>query len=157
VVPRPGPSTARKRADPQSLNLREPPSPGVALLVENPTPEEFDALVRDHDVLFVDFSASWCAPCRAYTPKFHRAAREMRRAFPDGSYVFVTVDVDLVQDLARRFSVRSVPTTVVVREKRGLFRTKKDEVERFSGDKPWNDLVRAFTDVLERAGGRPEG
>lgn len=123
--------------------------------VEDPTPSEFEALVEAHDVVVVDFSAGWCAPCRAYTPKFLRAAREMRRAFPEARAAFVTVDIDRAPEIARRFGVASVPTTVVIRERRGLLFRRKREAKRWSGDRPWGELVRELTEILAKARGAP--
>ncbi|HVL48087.1 MAG TPA: thioredoxin family protein [Candidatus Thermoplasmatota archaeon] len=123
----------------------------MATVVENPTETDFDALLREHDVVVIDFSATWCAPCRSYTPKFLRAAREMRRSFPDLRFTFVTVDVDTVPEVARRYGVKSVPTTVVVRERRALFARRKGEAERWSGDRSWPELVRVLTQVFEAA------
>lgn len=123
----------------------------MTLTVSDPSAEAFDRLVAEHDAVIVDFSASWCMPCHAYTPKFLRAAREMRRRHEGKRFVFVTLDVDVVPEVARRFGVRSVPTTVVVRERRSWFKKKKGEVERWSGDRSWNDLVRALDDALAHA------
>jgi len=98
----------------------------------------------------IDFHASWCAPCRAYSPKFARIEREMRRKFPAADLAFVSVDVDRNQDLAREAKVRSVPTTVAWTMGRSLFgRLRKKQALRFSGDRSWEDLVRTFSALIE--------
>lgn len=121
--------------------------------MESPaTPEEMDALLRRHKVVVVDFHASWCGPCRSYSPKFQRLEREMRRAAPDASFAFASVDVDQCQDLARQARVMSVPTTVAWTLGRGfLGGERRKEVLRFSGDRPWPELVREVTAILEGA------
>jgi thioredoxin 1 len=113
------------------------------------SPEQIDALLRDGHLVVVDFYATWCGPCKAYSPKFERLAREMRRQHPDAKVAFVSVDVDQQQDLARSARVMSVPTTVAWRMGRGLFGgEKRKEALRFSGDRSWPELVRTFGDLL---------
>lgn len=112
------------------------------------------ALMRALDegkTVVIDFSATWCGPCKAYSPKFSRLEREMRRAMPDGAFAFFNIDIDRHQALAREAGVMSVPTTVAWRMGKSLFgKPKRKEVLRFSGDKPWNDLVRTFTETLAK-------
>ena len=99
--------------------------------------------------MVVDFYATWCVPCRSYTPKFQRAYRELRRRRPDVAFEFVSVDVDRDHALARAHRVRSVPTTVVLAEARGWFgRRRRVATARWSGDKAWPDLLRTLEDAL---------
>ncbi len=119
------------------------------MVLDNPSTTEFDALFAENRFVAVDFYATWCGPCKAYSPKFARAHREVRRQRPDVPVAFVAVDVDRNHDLAGRHSVRSVPTTVVLAESKGWFRrSRRVEVLRFSGDKAWPDLVRSLLDAI---------
>ena len=112
---------------------------------------DLDRLLEKHRLVVIDYHASWCGPCKAYSPKFNRLDREMRRAVPQGSFAFVSADIDRARDLAALARVKSVPTTVGFRMGRSLFgRPTRKEVLRFSGDRPWNDLVRSFADALSR-------
>lgn len=105
--------------------------------------------LREGKIVVIDFYATWCAPCKAYSPKFQRIEREMRRARPDGDFVFYSVDIDRHQDAARDANVRSVPTTVAYQMGKGFFGgAKRKELLRFAGDRSWNDLLRTFTDLL---------
>ncbi|HWG91027.1 MAG TPA: thioredoxin family protein [Candidatus Thermoplasmatota archaeon] len=123
------------------------------LLLVNPTAAERDAVLASRKVVFIDFYASWCAPCKGYSPKFQRMAREVRRAAPDASLAFLQVDIDLDQSFARAHSVRSVPTTVVLADKKGWFgRVRKEEVLRFAGDRSPQELLRDFTALAARYG-----
>lgn len=112
---------------------------------------EVERLLAENKVVVVDFFATWCGPCKAYSPKFGRLDREMRRAVPDGSFAFVSVDIDQQHELAREARVMSVPTTVAWTMGKGLFGgPKRKEVLRFSGDRSWPDLVRTFADALRK-------
>lgn len=77
----------------------------------------FDAQVlrQDRPVL-VDFTASWCAPCKSLAPTLEAVARESM-----GNYRVVKVDIDASPALAERYGVQGVPTLVVVEggEERG--------------------------------------
>jgi len=118
-------------------------------LIAEATGADVERLLAEGKTVIIDFHASWCAPCHAYSPKFSRIEREMRRTYPDGAFAFVSVDIDRNQEIAREANVRSVPTTVAWRNARGFFGgTKKKQVLRFSGDRSWEELVRTFRELL---------
>ena len=71
--------------------------------------------------VLVDFSASWCAPCKALAPTIDKVAGD----YKDRIDVY-KVDIDNAQEAAARFGIMSVPTCV-------FFRDGK-EVERFQGN-----------------------
>lgn len=123
--------------------------------MEQPTADDMARLLAGNRVVVIDFYATWCGPCKAYSPKFQRLEREMRRTFPEASFVFASVDIDRHHELARSARVMSVPTTVAYTMGRGLFGSeKRKEVLRFSGDRAWPDLVRTFTGMLEKHAAR---
>ena len=63
------------------------------------------------------FSAAWCGPCKTFKPV-------MNEVSGDG-YSVQFIDIDQSQDLATKYSVRSVPTVVI--EENGV------EVDRIIG------------------------
>jgi thioredoxin 1 len=58
--------------------------------------------------VLVDFTAPWCAPCRALEPILEQVAREGR-----GRVQVVAVDGDESPGLAARLGVRGFPTLIV--------------------------------------------
>jgi thioredoxin 2 len=67
--------------------------------------------------VLVDLWATWCAPCRMVSPALEQLARE--RA---GRLKLVRVDIDRAPVLAQRFSVRAVPTLLVLHRGRVIAR-----------------------------------
>ena len=54
-------------------------------------------------VVYLDFWASWCTPCRAALP----AIDELRREFPPEAFAVLAVNVDREPEAARRFLAKS--------------------------------------------------
>jgi len=81
--------------------------------VIEPTSEE-DArsiLAGSGTPTLVDFSATWCGPCKALAPVLEAFANE--RA---GSLKVVKMDIDQFSTLAGEVGIRSVPTLMVVKD-----------------------------------------
>lgn len=79
------------------------------------TKENFEQTINGNDIVFVDFWAPWCGPCKAFGPIFEKVAEQ----FPD--VVYAKVNTDEERELAASFQIRSIPTLMIFREKIILF------------------------------------
>jgi thioredoxin 1 len=68
---------------------------------------ETEVLQQTEPVL-VDFSATWCGPCKKLEPIVHEIAGDY-----DGRLKVVKVNVDSAPSTAARFAVMSVPTLIL--------------------------------------------
>jgi thioredoxin 1 len=75
------------------------------------TKDNFEEVISNNDVVFVDFWASWCGPCKTFAPVFEATSEK----YPD--IVFGKVNTEEQAELAGAFDVRSIPTLMAVREK----------------------------------------
>lgn len=55
----------------------------------------------------VDFSATWCGPCRMLEPNLEEVSKE---------YNVLQVDIDKFMELAEAYSIFSVPTLMVFKD-----------------------------------------
>jgi thioredoxin 1 len=62
-------------------------------------------VTRAGQPVVVDFFAPWCGPCKTLAPRLDKLAGE----FGD-RIKFVSINLDLAQDLARELNVQGVPT-----------------------------------------------
>jgi thioredoxin 1 len=86
----------------------------------------------------VDFWAPWCGPCHAIAPILEQLAREHA-----GRVEFVKLNIDENYETASRYSVLSIPTTM-------LF-VNGEARETVLGARPRSHFERAFAPWLEAA------
>ncbi len=79
------------------------------------TQQTFDQKVKS-GIVFVDFWAEWCGPCRSFAPIYDAVAQR----HPD--VVFGKVDTEAEEDLGQKFEVESIPTLMAFRDGEPVFR-----------------------------------
>ncbi|PLX72485.1 MAG: thiol reductase thioredoxin [Azoarcus sp.] len=80
------------------------------------TADNFNDTIANNGIVFLDFWAEWCGPCRGFAPVYESAAA----ANPD--IVFGKIDTEAQQELAATFQIRSIPTIAVIRDNVMVFR-----------------------------------
>ena len=79
-------------------------------MVKKINAEQFENEAKKSAVALVDFSATWCGPCRMLAPVVEGVSEKMA-----GKVDFYNVDVDEAPQLAREYRVISIPCLVLLK------------------------------------------
>ena len=83
---------------------------GKNVVVINDLNFETEVLKSDKPVL-IDFTATWCGPCKAIAPMVEELANETI-----GEYKIAKLDIDEAPATAAKFGIRGVPTLVALKD-----------------------------------------
>ena len=77
----------------------------------------FKDIINSETPVLVDFHADWCGPCKMLAPILKSVKEELGDAIK-----IVKIDVDKNQPLASQFQVRGVPTMILFKNGKQLWR-----------------------------------
>jgi thioredoxin 1 len=86
--------------------------------------EDWQSALKNNKLVMVDFTASWCGPCKTIAPVF----ADLSSRFTD--IAFLKVDVDELEDVAAGCEVSAMPTFLAMKDGK--------EVERLVGSNKIN-------------------
>ncbi|MCC0176278.1 thioredoxin [Waterburya agarophytonicola K14] len=94
--------------------------------------EQLEELIANNKLVLVDYTATWCGPCKVVAPLMDRLATE----YGDRSTV-VKVDIDENRDSAKKYGIRSIPAVMVFRD--------GEVIENLFGSQPYE----IYSNILE--------
>jgi thioredoxin 1 len=72
--------------------------------------QTFHTLIESNVLVFVDFYADWCGPCKMIAPSVEKLADEY-----NGTVKFVKLNIDENPNIAGEYDVKSIPTLMIFR------------------------------------------
>ena len=79
------------------------------------TEKNIETILDNNQIIFLDFWASWCEPCKVFAPIFERVSDTYPEIF------FGKVDTETEHLLSSDFQIRSIPTLVILKEGNIIF------------------------------------
>ena len=80
--------------------------------IKNLSLDDFDNEISSSNIpVLVDFWAEWCGPCKSLGPILEEISKDLKDKLQ-----VVKVNLDENQDLAMKYSIRSIPTLLLFKE-----------------------------------------
>lgn len=79
------------------------------------TEDQFESLISENEIVFVDFWAEWCAPCKTFAKIYEQVAEQNK------SIVFASVNIETEPGLAEIFHIRSIPHLMVFKQEIAIY------------------------------------
>lgn len=78
---------------------------------------KFYTLINDNKPVLVDFYANWCGPCQMLSPVLKQVKDNLGERI-----TIIKIDTDKNQELASKYNVRGVPTMILFKNGKQLWR-----------------------------------
>lgn len=79
--------------------------------------ETFNDVIHSSQPVLVDFHATWCGPCKQMAPELQRFAKNNT-----GKLRVIKIDIDKNQATASQYNIQGVPTLILFKEGKILWR-----------------------------------
>ena len=79
------------------------------------TKDNFKDTIDNNGIVFIDFWAEWCGPCKMFAPIYEEVSES------HADIVFAKVNTEVEQELAAMFQIRSIPTLMIFRDQIIIF------------------------------------
>jgi thioredoxin 1 len=90
--------------------------------------EQLFELQKSGNKILVQYTASWCGPCRQLSPRLANISNSY------DNIAFVKIDVDENMELAQNLLIRSVPTVIIYKGEEILNRSQGAQPDGFYKD-----------------------
>jgi len=77
----------------------------------------FNAIINSDIPVLIDFFATWCGPCKMLAPVLEQVKDEL-----EDTVKIIKIDVDKNQPLATKYQVRGVPTMLLFKNGKQVWR-----------------------------------
>ena len=77
----------------------------------------FHELINKNKPVLIDFYAEWCGPCKLMSPVLREVKDELGEAVS-----VIKIDVDRNREISRKFSIKGVPTFMIFKNGRQIWR-----------------------------------
>ena len=77
----------------------------------------FNQIINQNKIVLVDFFAEWCGPCKMMAPILEQVKNQLQE-----KVTIIKVDVDKNQTIAQKLQIRGVPTMVIYKSGKQLWR-----------------------------------
>ena len=92
-------------------------------------------MINSDKPVLVDFTAEWCGPCKVLAP----ILKEVKDEIKDNASI-IKIDIDKSPEAARAYQVMAVPTLIIFKQGKPLWRQ--------SGVLPKNELIQKLKEYL---------
>lgn len=92
---------------------------------------KFNELIQSEKPVLVDFTATWCGPCKMMAPILQQVKDQLK-----DEVTVVKIDIDRNPEITQHFAIQGVPTLMIFRQ--------GDLKWRQSGVIPANNLVQVI-------------